>query len=93
MSKYPKKFYFTQISAPLVGFAGLFLLLGTARHFRWLTDINSVSQIILLVLIFVVGLVGSMVLWGRFLVAVGILTKEEVKGYPYSKPWEKDNTT
>jgi hypothetical protein len=93
MSKDPKKFYFTQISAPLVGFAGLFLQIGTAKHFHWLTDFKSVSQIILLIFILVVGLIGSMVLWGRLLVVVGILTKEEAKGYPYAKPWEKGNTT
>jgi hypothetical protein len=28
-----------------------------------------------------------MTLWGRVLVLVGLLTKEEAKGYPYSKPW------
>ena len=28
-------------------------------------------------------------LWGRILVLIGILSKEEAKGYPYSKPWEK----
>jgi len=31
-----------------------------------------------------------MSLWGRILVFLGILTKEEAKGYPYSKPWGKD---
>ncbi len=90
MSKYPKRFFITQISAPFVGITGFFLLLGAVRHFNWLTDFNSASQIILLIFILLVGVVGSMVLWGRFLVVVGILTKEEAKGYPYSKPWEND---
>jgi hypothetical protein len=33
------------------------------------------------------ALFGSMYLWGRILVVIGVLTKEEAKGYPYSKPW------
>ena len=32
-------------------------------------------------------LIGSIILWGKMLVFMGILTKEEAKGYPYSKPW------
>jgi len=36
-------------------------------------------------------LIGSMVLWGKVLVLMGILTKDEAKGYPYSKPWENRN--
>jgi hypothetical protein len=35
-----------------------------------------------------IGILG-MVLWGRFLVVIGLLTKEEARGYPYSKPWER----
>jgi hypothetical protein len=33
---------------------------------------------------------GSFFLWARFLVVLGVLSKEEAKGYPYAKPWEKD---
>jgi hypothetical protein len=28
-----------------------------------------------------------MTLWGKVLIAIGLLTKEEAKGYPYAKPW------
>jgi hypothetical protein len=26
--------------------------------------------------------------WGKLLVMIGILTPEEAKGYPFSRPWE-----
>ncbi len=35
-----------------------------------------------------IGILG-MVLWGRLLVVIGLLTKEEARGYPYGKPWGK----
>ena len=30
----------------------------------------------------------AMATWGRLLVALGVLTKKEARGYPYSKPWK-----
>ena len=36
------------------------------------------------------GCVRLVFLWGRFLAVSGILSKEEAKGDPYAKPWEKD---
>ncbi len=32
----------------------------------------------------------SMYIWGRVLVLLGVLTKEEANGYPFSKPWENN---
>jgi len=92
---YPKKYLFAQISAPIVGCAGFALLLGTLRHFSSLTDFNSGSIILktaFLIIVLFVSVMGSMLLWGRILIMLGILSKEEAKGYPYSKPWESENT-
>jgi len=90
---YPKKFLFTQLSAPIVGAAGLFFLLSlTKQYFPALLDLKSGSlffKVALLITLFVFGLVGSLYVWGRILTSLGILTEEEAKGYPYSKPWEK----
>ena len=33
----------------------------------------------------------GMFLWGRMLVLIGILTKEEAKGYHFSNPWKLDD--
>jgi hypothetical protein len=32
----------------------------------------------------------AMALWGKMLVCLGVLSAEEARGYPYSKPWERD---
>jgi hypothetical protein len=32
------------------------------------------------------GMIG---MWGRLLVTIGLLTKEEARGSPYAKPWGK----
>lgn len=83
------KFFFTQISAPIIGFASLFFVLLIAKNLipSFFNDLNFV-KICMFVLFFVTVLLGSMILWGRILVRLKILTKEEAKGYPYSKPWE-----
>jgi hypothetical protein len=90
---YPKKFLFTQLSALIVGAAGLFCLLSlTKQYFPALLDLKSGSlffKIAVLIALIVFGLVGSLYVWGRILTSLGVLTKEEAKGYPYSKPWEK----
>jgi hypothetical protein len=89
----PKKFIFTQLSAPIMGFAGFFFILKIVKEFfPTLFDLESGSffyngAVFITLLLF--GLLGSMLVWGRILVYLGILTKEEAKGYPYSKPWER----
>ena len=86
---FEKKYLFTQLSAPLVGSVGVFLLI---RLFHSVADFNSFSgnfKVLLTRALFLIGLMVFMVLWGRILVWLGILTREEAKGYPYSNPWEK----
>ncbi|MFC1703946.1 hypothetical protein ACFL1E_04080 [Candidatus Omnitrophota bacterium] len=83
-----KKFIFTQISAPFIG--GGSVILG-AMFFRKHFPIQTFTLLttVLTMVGFLVVLVGSILLWGRILVLLGILTKEEAKGYPFSKPWEQ----
>lgn len=89
----PKKFLFTQLSAPIIGFLALFLvLILTKEHFRVFFTLEPLSLFLkvgVVIALFLFVLLGSMYVWGRVLVRLGILTKEEAKGYPYSKPWEK----
>ncbi|MFX0204035.1 MAG: hypothetical protein ACFFCW_48675 [Candidatus Hodarchaeota archaeon] len=88
-----KKYLFTQLTAPIAGFAGVFLLLSLAREVSPLQEhLNKgigIVGIILICILFGLGLMGGMYLWGRILIILGVLTKEEGKGYPYSKPWER----
>jgi hypothetical protein len=90
---YPNKFLFTQLSAPIIGFVGFFLLLRVTKVcFPELFDLESgslffIAAVFIALLLF--SLLVSMFVWGRILVFLGILTKEEAKGYPYSKPWGK----
>lgn len=46
-------------------------------------------SIILLAIVLVGFIIGSMKLWGWVLTKTGILSKEEARGYPYSKPWKE----
>jgi hypothetical protein len=88
---YPKKYLFTQLSAPIIGFAGFFLLLRvTKERFPAFFDLESGSLFFIaavFIALLLSSLLGLMFVWGRILVYLGILTKEEAKGYPYSKPW------
>ena len=90
------RFLFTQLSAPVVwfstvGIVGLLLV----REFDALSWVDERPGSLLQVL--GIGAVGAviafvgvlaMVAWGRLLVMIGLLTKEEARGYPNSKPWE-----
>jgi hypothetical protein len=92
-SRYPKKFLFTQLSAPIVGFGSWFLVLILIKDkLRSLIDSNFYSiflKISIYIVLFIFVVMVSMLIWGRILVLLGIMTKEEAKGYPYSTPWKK----
>jgi len=85
-----KKFIFTQTSAPFICGATIigFCLLIDKYHPVNDRDLTLSDWFLFLLLFILMPL--SMSLWGRILVFLGILTKEEAKGYPYSKPWGKD---
>lgn len=77
------------MSAIVVGFgAMIFLAFCIGKYFR--IDLRAFSGWIILAIVFL-ALPLSMYLWGRILVLVGILTKDEARGYPFPKPWEKRN--
>lgn len=77
------RFFFTQMSGMVlfgvVGFGGLTWLELSPQNF-----ILAIGEAILILI-----LAASVThLWGRILVFFGILSKEEVKGYPFSAPWQ-----
>ncbi len=84
-----KKFYFTQLSAPIVAGACGCIAVQLLKFFLgdWYNDEDIVNVVILGTIIITSCIVG-MILWGKFLVLIGILNTEEAKGYPFSKPWE-----
>lgn len=48
-------------------------------------------SVLFLAVILVGSIIGAMKVWGWLLVKIGLLSKEEAKGYPYSKPWEVED--
>ena len=54
-----------------------------------LAGLDSFLSVFVFVSLFIFTMLGSMLLWGRILVWLGILDKDEAKGYPYAKPWER----
>ncbi len=83
------KYIFTQLSAPCVGFASVLLILFLCKNrFPEFFIELSFLKVSIILLVFIFVLMGSMALWGRVLVFMGILTKNEARGYPYSKSWE-----
>lgn len=91
MGRYPSRFLFSQLSGIAVG-GGALLASGLGiRYFfgplgaavgRWAV-LGVVSAMVLFAFL-------AMVLWGKVLVWLHVLTAEEARGYPYSKPWERD---
>lgn len=83
------KYYVSQISAIIIGFAvSSITVISIRRICQPNFSPGFLSTVVFgILLVFIVCL--SLYLWGRFLVMVGILSEDEAKGYPYSKPWEK----
>lgn len=80
------KYIFTQISAVIIFFLSAYLFTKVMKHYSWQNNIKMV----LISIVFWVATYGLLLcIWGRILVALGVLSKEEAKGYPFSKPWEK----
>jgi H+/Cl- antiporter ClcA len=94
---YPR-FIFTQISGVIVGLVVAFIAVYLSyTRMKYIFESNNdhfpLFPVMLVSIAFVVTVIGSMKLWGLLLVKTGILSKEEAKGYPYSKPWEKDDNS
>jgi hypothetical protein len=92
MRRYLRRFLFTQLSAIAVFCSALLLgavvvkgVVGPiATQARGWSTLNVVVVLGMVGLAFV-----AMALWGKVLVWLGVLTAEEARGYPYSKPWEQ----
>jgi hypothetical protein len=93
-----KRFVFTQLSAVLIFCGALWVallvvmrlwhLLGltpdSAEHFR------MVPGLVLLLIVLAGFVTGAWYAWRVLLVRLGLLSAEEAKGYPYSKPWKHE---
>jgi hypothetical protein len=93
MRRYPFRFLFSQLSAFVV--FGAVSLLGAVVVRRVLPPIGSqatgwsaVAAGTELVALIVFAML-AVFLWGKVLVFLGVLTAEDARGYPYSKPWER----
>ncbi|MCP4117701.1 MAG: hypothetical protein GY737_20340 [Desulfobacteraceae bacterium] len=84
-----KKFIFTQLSGPIIG---CFVGYGVIRLlFYFFSDwymADKISHVLVFGTVIILSCVLGILLWGKVLIMLGILSKEEAKGYPFSKPWE-----
>jgi hypothetical protein len=84
------KYIATQISAPVFAFLVLLSASVILKHFYPLFLVAiDLPKVLTLLSSFLFVIIGSMALWGRILVILGVLTKGEAKGYPWRKSWEK----
>lgn len=88
MKKGIGKYVFAQVSGVVVGIVLVYsvILLIKKLNPSLLQFTDSLSMIVFTICA-LLAFVFVMTLWGKILVLVGLLTKEEAKGYPYSKPW------
>lgn len=92
---YPR-FVFTQISGVVAGLLGAFvavkmLYIKMQSTFEGTDGTFPFVAVLFLAVILVGSMIGAMKIWGWLLVKIGLLSKEEAKGYPYSKPWEVED--
>ena len=87
------KYFFTQLSAPVVGIGVVFLLLALVGKLGVLESTNRKELEILIISIIFLTVPVTMVIWGKILFFLGILSKDEAKGYPWSKPWKNNKST
>lgn len=86
-----KRFYFTQISALFPGVMAFMVPLIIFRKFGFINgSVHTESVLILLIYgIICFGLIYPFFKgWAYLLIKLGLLNKEESKGYPYSTPWK-----
>jgi hypothetical protein len=88
MKKKIGKYIFAQSSDVVVGLIAASLLVLIIRQLKpSFLDLTNTLSLIVFTMIILLVFVTTMTLWGKVLIAMGILTKEEAEGYPYSKPW------
>ena len=81
---------FTRLSAPIIGLVSVCIVFFAVKQIcpSLLSRITLFKAVIFL-FAFGVVFIGSTILWGKALVLIQILTKEEAIGFPYSKSWEE----
>jgi hypothetical protein len=92
-----KRFYFTQLSAVLVGtgalLLALYLVVPLSRLFGLapggLADVPVLLGLCLFIAAMVVVVPTVFYAWRLLLVRLNLLSRSEANGYPYSKPWER----
>ena len=83
-----RKYYFTQLSAPIVGVGVALLLLAMIGKLGILKTVESEELKFAIISIAFLIIPITMVIWGKILVSLGVLSKSEAKGFPWSKPWK-----
>jgi hypothetical protein len=87
-----RKYLFTQLSALLIALITcLFVVKLTIYLFPQVFSDQRVLNVSFFILVLLIAVGLSMHLWGRILVACGVLNEQEAKGYPFSKPWENSD--
>jgi hypothetical protein len=88
----PKRFYFTQISALFPGVMAFVVPLIIFRKYGLIKGSAHSDSVLF---IFIYGIICFGLIypffkgWAYILIKVGLLNKEESKGYPYSTPWKE----
>ena len=88
MKKSIGKYIFTQGSGVVGGLISVCLPILIIRKLKpsLLAFSDSISITVFTICV-LLAFVFIMTLWGKVLIVLGFLTKEEAKGYPYAKPW------
>jgi len=93
------RFIFSQLSG--VFLVGISILGATSIISKYTNDIYGKSifevmqdnfswwSLVIIFIVFILSVNIVFLLWRHILVWLGILTKEQSKGYPYSRPWEQ----
>ena len=92
-----RRFLFTQLSAVFVVtgamILALFLVVPLARLFGLapggLADVPAFPGAALFIGAMVVAVPIALYAWRLLLIRLGLLSRREADGYPYSKPWER----
>jgi|WetSurSiteA1Bulk_404760.scaffolds.fasta_scaffold284303_1 hypothetical protein len=85
-----RKYVFTQASAPVIGCFTGYVAVRMLFHFLsdWYQP-DKVFHVLFFGVTIIMSCLIGIFLWGKVLLFLGVLTKEEAKGYPFSKPWNK----
>jgi hypothetical protein len=84
-----KRYVLTQVSAPVIGcLSGYATLIIVAHLLSGWYQPDRVAHVLFFGSTIIIASLLGILLWGRILVLLGILSREEAKGYPFSRPWQ-----